>query len=602
MLPPWLMMTTKKRRRLPRDCAVIAVAGALLTACGPPGARQLQQGEHLIQAGQYSEAVVVLTEAARTLADAPAPVQSKAWNLVGLACQGDGHPEAASEAFLRAWKLDRDNAAVDYNLGCLRAQQANYPAAIEYLTTYTNLRPRDARGYVRLGVARYHLALEQRTALEKGRQLEAARQHFEASEKLDATSEAANALGVIEFQRRPPTIQSVKAAMEDFERALRRDPRYAPALLNRAIVLQQYLNQPRLALKDYRQYLAINPPPPNAKAVEQLAHDLDVSLRITITPEHPPASAPPPAKITPAPVNVQPSRPKPPPTESPPAQTASPAPVPAPAPAPAPALAPAPTPPPKTPELSRPPVIVAPPAPVAPPPPETSTPVSTPELNPEPAPAQAASPPRKSFVQKLNPLRWFSGNPRTAKESAAGAEAEVEPPPVPPGSRYDFPPSVTPIPGDRAEARRLAAEGARARRAADFTQALRAYRDAVAADATCFDASLGLGLTEIDVRDYPAALTALHRALTLQEDSAEARYAFAWTLQKRGYTLDAVHELGRLVEQHPAEVRAHLLLGNLYAEKLGQTKLARDQYTQALALDTNNPEAPSVRAWLQRNP
>src|SRR5208282_6316951 len=119
MLPPSLMMTTKKRRRLPRQFAVIAVAGTLLTACGPPGARQLQQGEQMIQAGQYSDAAVALTEAARLLDHAPQPDQSKAWNLLGLACQGDGHSEAASEAFLRARKLDRDNAAVDFNLGCL---------------------------------------------------------------------------------------------------------------------------------------------------------------------------------------------------------------------------------------------------------------------------------------------------------------------------------------------------------------------------------------------------------------------------------------------------------------------------------------------------
>jgi tetratricopeptide (TPR) repeat protein len=201
----------------------------------------------------------------------------------------------------------------------------------------------------------------------------------------------------------------------------------------------------------------------------------------------------------------------------------------------------------------------------------------------------------------LNPLHWFSGKQRTAAESAAGAQAQAEPPPVPAGSRYDYPPPVTPIPGDRAEARRLAADGARAHQAADFSGALRDYKEAVAADPTCYEASLGLGLTEIDLRDYPAALEALHRALGLQGDSVEAHYAFAWTLQKRGYVLDAVRELGKFVEQHPGDVRGRLLLGNLYAEKLGQIKLAREQYTDALALDPENPQAPSVRAWLQKH-
>jgi tetratricopeptide (TPR) repeat protein len=178
----------------------------------------------------------------------------------------------------------------------------------------------------------------------------------------------------------------------------------------------------------------------------------------------------------------------------------------------------------------------------------------------------------------------------------------AEPPPVPAGSRYQFPPNVTLIPGNRTQATRLEAEAERARRAGDMTQSILAYKDAIDADATYFDARYGLGLVEIEMRDYPAALESLYRALTLNEDSVEARYAFAWTLQKRGYTEDAVHELAKLLTQHPDDVRAHLLLGNLYAGKLGSNKLAREQYTQALALDPNNAQASRIRAWLQQNP
>jgi Tfp pilus assembly protein PilF len=47
-------------------------------------------------------------------------------------------------------------------------------------------------------------------------------------------------------------------------------------------------------------------------------------------------------------------------------------------------------------------------------------------------------------------------------------------------------------------------------------------------------------------------------------------------------------------------VRAHLLLGNMYAEKLHQPKLAREQFTQALQLDPANAQAASIRAWLQQ--
>jgi tetratricopeptide (TPR) repeat protein len=198
-------------------------------------------------------------------------------------------------------------------------------------------------------------------------------------------------------------------------------------------------------------------------------------------------------------------------------------------------------------------------------------------------------------------MRWFEGKPKTS-DQASSASAAAEPVPLPPGSRYDYPPLVTPLPGDRPQAVRLEAEATRARREGDLTQSIRAYKDAIEADATYYEARYGLGLASIAVRDYPTALENLYRALQLREDSAEARYAFAWVLQRRGYTEEAVRELGKLVAQHPEEVRGHLLLGNLYAVKLGQHKLAREQYTQALALDPNNAQAANIRAWLQQNP
>ena len=79
-------------------------------------------------------------------------------------------------------------------------------------------------------------------------------------------------------------------------------------------------------------------------------------------------------------------------------------------------------------------------------------------------------------------------------------------------------------------------------------------------------------------------MDALGQALTLQANSADARYAFAWVLGKRGYYQDAANELGKLLSAHPREVRARLLLGNIYADDLGQPKLARDQYVKALDL------------------
>ena len=203
------MMTTKKRRRVHHNLVVVLAAVAtLLTACGPPGARQLRLGERYIQEGKFADAIVVLRDATTILNDAPHPAQAKAWNLLGLACQDSGELAAADKAYEQALKLDRNNAAADYNRGCLRCQQTNFPGAIDYLTTYVTLRPRDFQGYYRLGTAHYHYALE-RTGQERSRFLEAARHDFETAEKLGGSAESANALGVLELQHRPPGAEAL---------------------------------------------------------------------------------------------------------------------------------------------------------------------------------------------------------------------------------------------------------------------------------------------------------------------------------------------------------------------------------------------------------
>jgi tetratricopeptide (TPR) repeat protein len=608
------MMTTKKLHRSPYHLVVVAAVATFLTACGPPGARQLKRGERDIQAGNSGDAILELEDAVRILGNAPHPVQAKAWNLLGIACQDAGRPDDAAKAYMMALKLDPNNPAMDYNLGCLQIQRTNFPGAINYLTSYSTLRPADVQGYLRLGTARFHSALEQRNAAERNRLLELARRDFQNADKVELSAESANSVGMIELQHRPASIESIRAAAKEFTVALQRDSHYGPALLNLAILSQQYLNQPAQALKLYRQYLTLNPPPPHATEVEKLAQDLDMKQRIIITPGAAPSrapttsQAPPPGKMAIVPSTPAPVTQKPPPADSRSGQAA--APIPAPArfsAAPQPAQVPPPAQVPASGEAAPPPATV-PPAGTVPeqahvstsnsaahPANETPSSANASESAPEPVVPDTASPHRKTITQRLNPLNWFS-----SKSKNSGTAAE--PPPLPAGSRFEYPPAVTPIPGDRARAKRLVAEAIQAKQAGDGTESIRIYKEAETADPTFYDASYGLGLAELNARDYPTALEALHRALELQEDSAEARYAFAWALQRRGYTEDAVHELSKLVEQHPNEARGHLLLGNLYAEKLHQPKLAREQFLLTLELDPNNAQAETIRDWLKKNP
>jgi tetratricopeptide (TPR) repeat protein len=595
MLPPSTTMTTKKRTGLLPTLAVVTVAATFLTACGPPGSRDLRQGQKEIKAGEFDAAVATLNDATRALSSASPAVQSTAWNLLGVAYQEAGQLDAASQAYLQAHKFDPNHEAVDYNLGCLRMEQNDFPGAIDYFTTCIALKPREPDGYLKLGAARYHLALE-KTGVERARQLESARREFELAEKARPTAEGANAIGMLEMQRRNGGIEAVKIAAADFQTALDRDPQYGPALLNLGILNQQYLNQLPKALQLYLKYLSLQPAPPHVKEVAKLAQELNTVTHITIgadtgerpTTNHSIIMGP---KTT-APASQKPAPGAPPtskaaPTIRAPAETSEiqAANVPAEGPAPPPAQPP--TPPPKTATSAAP---SNPPAETSP---SVNTATSTNQLSAqEPVGPPPGAPPKKTFAQKLNPVHWFSGKSKTSGNDSAISKIK----------RYQYPATVTPIPGNRAEAERLAAQGAETGKKGHLQEAVRDYQQAAAADPTDFDAALSLGLTAIDAGAYETALEALHRALALEEDSANARYAFAWTLQKRGYYVDAAVELEKLLGAHPDEARGHLLLGNLYAERLGEPKEARDHYAKVLELDPNTPQAPAIRAWILKAP
>lgn len=624
MLPRWLMLTIKKR-----TVALVAVAfisAVFLTACGPAGPRDLRKGDRLIQKGEYADAIPVLREAVDLLHDRPNHVQAVAWNFLGLAYQGAGQAAAAMHAYSQALKLDRDLWPADYNLGCLSLEQSNYTDAIDYLTTYTTAFPRDYNAFVLMGRARYRAALE-RPGNESGRQIqfENARQDFEYAEKLHSTAEACNALGLLELQHRIPSAAAIRRSISFFRAALQDQPGYPPALLNLAIVLQRGANDPKEALAVYRQYLDTKPPPAQAADVEKLVHQLDVSTRITITP--------PKTIIAPATTPTNPSAPRPPPAivQNPvpkptpvPAPSATPAPAPAQAqpakPAPAanqvesvpaeshaPASQPAPTPmaahptnvapvviseqPSPAPVSTQPPPVTGGNAPeaLATPPPRTSIAPSNNPANNSGNELPVVEPEEKktSFAQKLNPLNWFShGNKRNDIE---------EPAPVSNAPAANLP--------DRNLAEQLTTEGKRAEHQANRAEAIRLYKEAIKADPSFFEPGLALGLAEIQARDYTAAQEALTKALTVQPESADARYAYAWVLSKEGYYQDAANELERLLTFRPQEVRGHLLLGNLYSDNLGQPRMARDQYLKALGLiDPQSPQAATIRAWLDQHP
>jgi tetratricopeptide (TPR) repeat protein len=122
------------------------------------------------------------------------------------------------------------------------------------------------------------------------------------------------------------------------------------------------------------------------------------------------------------------------------------------------------------------------------------------------------------------------------------------------------------------------------------------------ADPSYFPAQYNLGLLSYQTGQTMKSLSAFETALALDPNSAEARYNFALALQKAKYPLDAVEELNRLLESYPGNLRAHLLLGNVYAQDLQDIERARSQYQTVLQLDSDHPQAPAIRAWMLENP
>ena len=102
--------------------------------------------------------------------------------------------------------------------------------------------------------------------------------------------------------------------------------------------------------------------------------------------------------------------------------------------------------------------------------------------------------------------------------------------------------------------------------------------------------------------NYSEALTTYETALAIRPDSLEARYNFAFALEKLNYSPDAAAELEKLLGAHPNENRAHVALGNLYAQRLHDAAKAREHYTKALEINPSMPQSAAIRYWLLANP
>ena len=253
--PPAL---ARGRRANSRFLAVLVALG-ILTACSPPGPRAVLEGKKLLDRGDYVRAIEELRTGTQLL-----PTNAVAFSYLGLAFQEAGQSAEAERAYVRALALNHDLTEIHYNLGCLWLSQSNkLDQAKAELTTYTLRRPNSGPGWLRLGEAQL-----------RARELTAAEKSLNEALKFEPQDpEVLTTIGLARYQRR-----RANEAAQYFSKALKQQPDYGPALLNLAIVAQQELNDPQLALRNYQQYVSLKPAPENLQAVSAIVRQLEEEL------------------------------------------------------------------------------------------------------------------------------------------------------------------------------------------------------------------------------------------------------------------------------------------------------------------------------------
>jgi len=595
-------------------CLALAI---FISGCSPSGPHALLKGKKFLDRGDYAGAVAQLKIATSLLA-----TNAQAWNYLGLAYHHAGQPADAVVAYQRALALDRDLVEAHYNLGCLWLEQNKPDAARTEFTAYTLRRSNAPEGWLKLGLAQLRV-----------HELAAAEKSFSTALYLNPNNaEALNGLGLAQIQRDRP-----REAAQDFGAAFKAHPDYAPAILNLATVTQGYLRDKKLALQYYRAYLALTPRPANWDEVEAIARSLEPPTTAATANSQPRsanenqnvASEPPPVASETKAQTTSVVRPAMSPRAQPAARTYS-------------------NPPPPHPEPPTEVVNVQPEPAIVTTPSQSVAKATLPvEAPPGPAPAE-----KPGIWYRLNPVHWFHSSTPEEKYGENGvtplpppssgktvnpaplppapllppkASPISAPPPTPPAPtsappvveakpvkivkpapsafpRYSYLSPHKPEPGDRQTATGAFTQAREFEQDARWLDAMKAYQQAAQADPDWFEAQYNFGVLSYRLGDLPQALAAFEMALAIRPDSVDARYNFALALKAGGYVPDAVHELEKILKTNPNEVRAHLALGNIYAQRLHDVARARQQYLKVLALDPANPQASDIQFWLSANP
>jgi len=168
--------------------------------------------------------------------------------------------------------------------------------------------------------------------------------------------------------------------------------------------------------------------------------------------------------------------------------------------------------------------------------------------------------------------------------------------------RYAYLRPAKPAEGNRTAAKGVLAQAQEEHRRDRASAAIRLYEEALQLDPSLAEGYQELALAAMQLDDLPRALSAGEMGLLLQPQAVVARLNFALALDRGGFPIDAAVEAERVVAAKADHVAAHLLLGNLNAQKLGRPDLARAHYLRVIELEPTHPQSVAIRRWLAGRP
>lgn len=565
--------------------ALVAALTAALAGCAPAGTHALLKGKKLLDAGNYADAADEFKTATEDMS-----TNAEAWNYLGVAEQHTGQLDDAAKDYQRALELDRDLMEAHFNLGCLWMQENKPDKAVSEFTAFTLRKVNQPDGWLKLGLAQLRM-----------HDLLPAEKSFSTARYWSPNNaEALNGLGLARMERGRP-----EEAEKFFQAAVQYHPDFAPAILNLATVEHEYLHDDRQALHEYLAYLSLNPRPANSDEVNAIVNSLEQSSTVAMASA--PQTRPNSSVRQEASPAMEPSEPayEPPKQQQRRRERRT--------------------------ETAR---------------PDTDTTASgdqsdtsqdttenvqvQPETRIVSAPASgglkpANEPDAYRSIEPVPPSNQSSGGgffhwlhsevsptstqvtplePQNIQPTPVPAPAPVRTvqpaPPVFPSYVYLSP--AKPIAGNHRAASAMFARAREYEEERRFSDALECYRQAASLDPSWFEAQYNCGVMAYRLRDYQFSLAAYETALAIEPGSSDARYNFALALKAAGYVTDAVNELRRILASDPNDARAHLELGNLYAQKLRDVPRARAEYQRVLQLDPGNPQAANIEFWLSANP